>query len=199
MLTRAPDPLPATHRGHMLSHSSSNTTDSSQISYLCMCVLYVHSVCLRGGERRVCVCVKGMHSFWLVRAEPAASSQRVYSAMFLSLSLSLRLMYTHTSLHTHTWKNTHGANQGALWLGLMTSGTTKGLSAFLFGRRSAASLINSHRKSLKAKKSTLIGQQQLKRFPKPGSNQVLIINTMPRVITLFFWFFSLFFSRCVCD
>lgn len=82
----------------------------------------------------------------------------------------------------------------------MTSGTTKGLSAFLFGRRSAASLINSHRKSLKAKKSTLIGQQQLKRFPKPGSNQVLIINTMPRVITLFFsGFFSLFFSRCVCD
>lgn len=76
----------------------------------------------------------------------------------------------------------------------MTSGTTKGLSAFLFGRRSAASLINSHRKSLKAKKSTLIGQQQLKRFPKPGSNQVLIINTMPRVITLFFsGFFSFSF------
>lgn len=196
MLTRAPDPLPATHRGHMLSHSSSNTTDSSQISYLCMCVLYVHSVCLRGGERRVCVCVKGMHSFWLVRAEPAASSQRVYSAMFLSLSLSLldSCIHTHPCTHTHTWKNTHGANQCALWLGLMTSGTTKGLSAFLFGRRSAASLINSHRKSLKAKKSTLIGQQQLKRFPKPGSNQVLIINTMPRVITLFFsGFFSFSF------
>ena len=105
MLTRAPDPLPATHRGHMLSHSSSNTTDSSQISYLCMCVLYVHSVCLCGRERRVCVCVKGMHSFWLVRAEPAASSQRVYSAMFLSLSL--RLPYTHTSWHSHTHTHTH--------------------------------------------------------------------------------------------
>lgn len=151
MLTRAPDPLPATHRGHMLSHNSSNTTDSSQISYLCVCVcvLYVYSVCLCGRERRVCVCVKGMHSFWLVRAEPAASSQRVYSATFLSLSLLDSCIHTHP--YTHTWKNTHGAYQGAPWLGLMTSGTTKGLSAFLFGRRSAASLINSHRKLLKAK------------------------------------------------
>lgn len=126
---------------------------------------------------------------------PAQTAQSS-ACWFLSNTIWYSLVYKHTHTHTrtHKYRNTHGACWSTLWLGLITIGTTKGLSDFLFSCHLLHHSLT-HTGSHYSQKSIEIGQRQLKRFPKSGSNQVLIINMMPSVISSFFLSFFLFCWR----
>lgn len=73
-----------------------------------------------------------------------------YSTMFLSVSLTDSLTYTHTHTCTHIKEHTRGI-PGHFVIGLNDLRNNKRLLSFLVCPPLAASLINSHRKSLKAK------------------------------------------------
>lgn len=128
MLTFAPDLLPTALRKHMLSHSGSNTRNSSQISYQCMYV-WVRVLCeTRGtGKSGLCVRLCQRNAFILTEQSRAEHSLLVSLTEHPAECASLCVFQTLTTLsnthiHTRTYsqRNTHGTYQGTLWLGLMT-------------------------------------------------------------------------------
>lgn len=148
MLTQAPDPLPTTHRKHMLSHSGSNTRDSSQINYFCMCM---STVCVCYMEKRG-MCVHVCLSVWkeCIHSDFSEQNLQVPLKIWHGISLSVFHSLTHTHLHTHVEEHTWGI-PGHCVIGLNDLRNNKRPFSFLVWLSFAASLINSHRKSLKAK------------------------------------------------
>lgn len=147
-----PGPSPTVHyiqKTHAFTQWRQHTRFlTDQLLTLCTLV-YILYVCVPSVENAsvcVSVCVKGMHSSCPDCAEQSRACWFLSRSIYISLSRSLRNQRTHTLIAELTW-----GIPGHFVIGLNYHRNNKRPFRLLVWLSFAALLINSHRKSLKAK------------------------------------------------